>query len=196
MAYTQANVKSEIYMDLPLGFGVDGSHPREWVIITENNFYGLKGVGLEWFEKLKEGLEAIGFVQSQVYPYFWYKEEMVLLFYIGDCLMFSPSKDKIEEVYASIQTESKIEYDVELKKYLGIELGHCLHGSIHLRQPYLIQIIINMIPGMEKSSAKPSPAVKPCLAKNEGAQAIKNDFNYRSVIGSLNFLTNSMCPEA
>ena len=108
MAYTQANVKSEIYMDLPLGFGVDGSHPREWVIITENNFYGLKGVGLEWFEKLKEGLEAIGFVQSQVYPYFWYKEEMVLLFYIGDCLMFSPSKDKIEEVYASIQTESKI----------------------------------------------------------------------------------------
>ena len=53
-----------------------------------------------------------------------------------------------------------------------------------------------MIPGMDKSSTKPTPVVKPPLAKNEGAQSRKNYFNYRSVIGSLNFLTNSMHPEA
>ena len=32
--------------------------------------------------------------------------------------------------------------------------------------------------------------------KNEGYQARKSDFNYRSVIGSLKLLTNSACPEA
>ena len=45
--------------------------------------------------KNKEGLEARGFAQSQVDQCAWYKEEMVIIFYIDDCLMFSPSKDKI-----------------------------------------------------------------------------------------------------
>ena len=31
LAYTQADVKSEIFMELPIGFGVEGSHPKEWV---------------------------------------------------------------------------------------------------------------------------------------------------------------------
>ena len=48
-------------MEIPIFFGVEGSHPREWVIRLEKNIYGLKDSGLAWFEKLKEGLEARGF---------------------------------------------------------------------------------------------------------------------------------------
>ena len=36
---------------------------------------------------------------------------MVLIFYVYDCLMFSPSKDKIEEVYEPFQEDFKIEDD-------------------------------------------------------------------------------------
>ena len=36
--------------------------------------------------------------------------------------MFSPSKDKIDEVYASLQSYLNIEDDGDIKKYLGIEL--------------------------------------------------------------------------
>ena len=53
-----------------------------------------------------------------------------------------------------------------------------------------------MVPGMEKSSANTTPVVNSTLETNEGAQARKNDFNYRSVIVSLNFLTNSTRPKA
>ena len=53
-----------------------------------------------------------------------------------------------------------------------------------------------MIPGMDKSSAKPNIVVNRPIAEKEGSQATKNDFNYRSVIGSLNFLTNSTRPNA
>ena len=67
--------------------------------------------------------------------------------------MFSPSKDKIDEVYASLQAYFKIEDDGELNKYLCIELEFHPYGSNHLRKPYLTQIIPNMIPGMENSSA-------------------------------------------
>ena len=47
------------------------------------------------------------------------------------------------------------------------------YGSIHIRQTYLTQRIIKMIPGMDTSRAKPNPAVTPHLAKNEGYQARK-----------------------
>ena len=141
-------------------------------------------------------MEARGLVQSQVEPCVWYKEEMVLIFYFDDCLLFITSKDKIDEVYASIQEDLKIEYYVELNKYLGIEMDRRPDVSIHMRKPRQTQRIINIIPGMYKSIAKLTPEVKPPLAKNEGAQVRKNDFNYRSAIGSLNFLINSTRPEA
>ena len=88
------------------------------------------------FKKLKEGIEAIYFFRSLVDPCVWYKEEMVLLFYIDECLMLSPSKDKIYEVYASIRAYLKIEDDIEIKKYLGIDLDCLTYGLINIRQPY------------------------------------------------------------
>ena len=85
---------------------------------------------------------------------------MVLLFYVDDCLMFIPSKDKIDEVYDSLQEDFKIEDDGELNKYRGIDLDRHPYGSIHTSQTYLTQRIINMISDIEKSSAKPTPTVK------------------------------------
>ena len=43
--------------------------------------------------------------------YVWYKEEIVLLFYVDDCLFFSPSKTKVDELYASLEAYFKIEDD-------------------------------------------------------------------------------------
>ena len=73
LAYTQADVKSDIFVELPICFGVERSHPREWVVILDKKLYVLKDSVLAWFDKLKEGLEARGFVQSQVDPCVWYK---------------------------------------------------------------------------------------------------------------------------
>ena len=78
LAYTQDDVKIHLFMKLTICFGVEGSHPREWVIILYLNPYGLREASLGWFEKLKEGLEARDFVN----PCVWYKEEMVLIFYV------------------------------------------------------------------------------------------------------------------
>ena len=78
---------------------------------------------------------------------------MVLLFYIDDYLIFSPSKDKIDDVYSSLQEDFNIEDDGDIKKHLGVELYRLPDLSIHLIQPYLDQIIINRIVGMDKSIA-------------------------------------------
>ena len=108
--------------------------------------------------------------------------------------MFSLSKDKIDDVYVSLQADFNIEDYGEINKYRGIELDLCLYGSIYLIQTHLIQGIINMITGIDQSRAMLTPAFNPPLAKPEGAQAIQNNFNYRSVIRSIHLLTNSMHP--
>ena len=98
---------------------------------------------------------------------------MVFLFYVYGCLIFSPSKDKINGVYASLQSDFKIEDDGELNKYIVIDLDCRPYGSIHIIQTYINQGIINIIPGMENSSNNPTPAFKPLLEKNEGTQMRK-----------------------
>ena len=52
LAYTQADVKTEIFMELPIGFGVEGAHPREWVIRLDKTLYDLKDAALACFEKI------------------------------------------------------------------------------------------------------------------------------------------------
>ena len=61
--------------------------------------------------------------------------------------MFNPSKDKIDNINASLQADFNIE---ELNKYLGIYLERRPYGSIHLRKTCLTQRIINMILGTDK----------------------------------------------
>ena len=136
-------------------------------------------------------MEAIGFFQSKVDPFVWYSKEMVILFYVDSCLMFSTSKDKIYGFHAWIQADFKIDYNRGLNKYLGIELDRRPYVSINLNQPYLTQRIINLIPGMYNSSSKPTPMAKPYLEKNEGDQQTFF-LNYRPVVVSLNLLTNPM----
>ena len=62
-------------------------------------------------------MEARGVLQSHVDTYVGYKEEMVLVFYVDRCLMFSPSKDKNDDLYASLQAYFKIEDDIDLNKW-------------------------------------------------------------------------------
>ena len=65
-----------------------------------------------------------------------------------------------------------------------------------MSQPLLINRIIDAIPGMRKAAPRKSPAATTNhLTKDEHGPARKESWNYRSVIGMLNFLVNSTHPE-
>ena len=75
--------------------------------------------------------------------------------------MFSAYKDKIDDLYDSLQEDFNIDDNREIKKHPEIELDRRQDGPIHIRQSFFAQSIINMFPAMDKSSANPKPAVKP-----------------------------------
>ena len=70
--------------------------------------------------------------------------------YLDHCIIFIPSEDKIDYIYASLQEYYKIEDDEDLNRYNEIYLAWSLDGSIHISQPYISQSFINMLPGMDK----------------------------------------------
>ena len=95
LAFPQADLDVDIWMELPMGIVV-GSHEsnsRGYVLKLKKSLYGLKQASLNWFEKLKQGLMDRGFRPSAIDPCLYLKENMILLTYVDDCIIFSPSKE-------------------------------------------------------------------------------------------------------
>ena len=47
LAYTWVDVKTGIFLELPIGFGFEGSQSRAWINRLDKNIYGLKDTSLE-----------------------------------------------------------------------------------------------------------------------------------------------------
>ena len=57
LAFPQADLKEDIWMQLPIGFQIDGrtetESDRHYVLKLNKNLYGLKQGSYNWYEKLK-----------------------------------------------------------------------------------------------------------------------------------------------
>ena len=83
-----------------------------------------------------------------------------------------------------------------MEEYLGIMISHNNDGSYQMSQPLLIDRIIESIPGMVDARSFKTPAYyNVVLTKNVEGESRKEQWNYRSVIGMLNYLVNCTHPE-
>ena len=56
MAYTQADVKTDIFMQLPAGMTIQGVDRNKHLLILQKKLYGLKDRQVTWHEHIKMGL--------------------------------------------------------------------------------------------------------------------------------------------
>jgi Reverse transcriptase (RNA-dependent DNA polymerase) len=71
LAFPQAPVETDLYMEIPQGFVVDGVNidPADYVLKLVNNLYGQKQAGRVWYRYLTHGLcTKLGFTQSKHDP--------------------------------------------------------------------------------------------------------------------------------
>ena len=66
LAYPQADVERELYMEIPRGVSVPGAERGAHVLKLKKNLYGQRQAGRVWYDHLKKGLKSLGFVQSSV----------------------------------------------------------------------------------------------------------------------------------
>lgn len=80
----------------------------------------------------------------------------------------------------------------EVDEYLGVKVTRQEDGSIKLAQPHLIDDIIKDMGFKENTKGKPIPALSSSiLQRDEGGKPHDEAWEYRSVIGKLNFLEKS-----
>ena len=88
LAYPQANLDVDIYMELPQGFNV-GPESGRYVLKLQKNLYGLKQAYHNWFEMIYGALGNLSINPSKVDPYVFNGEDVIVLVYVDDCLIFS-----------------------------------------------------------------------------------------------------------
>ena len=80
LAFNQAPVDRNMYMNIPKGFEVEGAKKGEYVFKIKKDTYGQKQAGRVWNKHLCAKLEKVGFKQSITDECVFYKEDMIYLF--------------------------------------------------------------------------------------------------------------------
>ena len=118
MAYTQADVKTDIFMQLPSGTTIQGVDPNKHLLKLQKNLYGLKDGKVTWHEYINTGLLSRGFHQSKVDPCLFIKGTVLLVLYIDDAALFSPNSTAINCEIMSLKQSFDLTDEGDLQDYL------------------------------------------------------------------------------
>ena len=103
LAFPQADLKEDIWMQLQVGFQIDGQTEAEsdkcYVLKLNENLYVLKQGSLNWYEILKASLVDIDFKPSDINPCLYIGNGMIILTYVDDCIIVGPSMDRIDSFF-------------------------------------------------------------------------------------------------
>jgi hypothetical protein len=192
LAYPQAPVERDIYMEIPKGFDLEGANRKDYVLKIHRNIYGQKQAGRVWNQYLVDKLvNKVGFKQSKVDECVFYRGNVIYVLYTDDSILAGPDKAEIDKVIADIK-KAKLDITVEgdIQDFLGVNIERKDDGSIHFTQPHLIDKILESMNMTDKKLiTKPTPAPSSrILHRHSDSPDFDNSFNYRSVVGMLNYL--------
>ncbi len=199
LAYPQARVERDLYMNLPKGYKIDGvTNSNEYVLKIHKNIYGQKQAGRVWYLHLVKKLEQVGFVKSEIDECVFYKGNMLYVLYTDDSILAGPDQKEIDK---TIQQMKKVGLDITiegtLNDFLGVNIDRHESGTITLSQPRLIDQILadTRLNGDDvKTKATPAPSSR-ILSRHLDSEPFDNSFHYRSVIGKLNYLERGSRPD-
>ena len=196
LAYPQADIEQPMYMELPSGV-IPTDPSKDYVLKLNKNLYGQKQAGRIWAEHLKDGLEKIGFERSQIDECLFYRNSTIFAVYVDDGIFIDKSDKAIDK---AIQDLKDAGYNVDdmgtLSDYLGVKFEY-KDDKLHLKQPHLINQIIEDVKILNKKFKPPSIPAKSTriLQRFKDAEAFNKRWHYRSIIGKLNYLEKCTRPD-
>ena len=111
--------------------------------------------------------------------------------YTNDLILAGPDESKVEQAIADIQKAGlDITNKGDIQDFLGVNINRNKDGSIHLTQLHLIDQVLEDL-GMTNENVKekeiPAASSK-LLSRHSDSEPFDKSFDYRSVIGKLNYL--------
>jgi hypothetical protein len=200
-AYTQADPEiPNMYMELPKGFVVDNddSTNKRYVLRLKKNLYGQKQAGRVWNQHLVNKLLSIGFIQTEADECVFIRHQVLFVLYTDDSILTAETDNELDEAI-QVMKEAGLEITVEggISDFLGVRIQRMDNDTFELTQPHLIeQILSDLRLTTDNVATKDTPAASSRLLRRHLEEpAFDGHFDYRSVIGKLNYLEKSTRPD-
>jgi hypothetical protein len=197
MAYPQAPVESDIYMELPQGIFTATVNSKDHVLKLLKNIYGQKQAGQVWNSYLVDKLTSLGFTASLIDDCVFFCGDIIFMVYVDDSIFLGNNDDQLTEAIQEIQSLGlNIEDQGHPANYVGINICMLKDSSYKFTQCSLINLIIQDVGLDNAKGVKPVPAkvsLRLHAAKDETPFDL--NFNYRSAVGKLNYLTQTTRPD-
>ena len=193
MAFPQAPSERDVYMEIPRGYDLGkGKSKMDYALLLHGNVYGQKQAARVWYKYLESRLvQRAGFTKSKVDDCIFYKGNVMYVLYTDDSVLFGPTQKEIDNCIQDIQAAGlKITLEGDIKDFLGVNIEQKSDGTTTFSQPHLIDKVLKALCLNDaKTTTKDTPAPSSkLLSRHTKSKAFDKSFQYRSVIGMLNYL--------
>ncbi|KAI2501363.1 hypothetical protein MHU86_13099 [Fragilaria crotonensis] len=187
LAYTQAEVECELYMAVPKGFEVEG----DYVLKLKKNLFGQKQAGRVWNQHLVDKLKEVGFIPSEIDECLFYKGKSVFVLYTDDSILAGPDEQELEDIIQEMKSVGlNLTVEGDISDFLGVQIDRVNATTFNLSQPHLINDVIKelRLDGKNVAIKKTTGASSKTLTRHLDSPPFDDHFNYRRVIGQMNYL--------
>jgi hypothetical protein len=144
-----------------------------------------------------------GFRPLEIDPCLYLKANMILLTYVDDCIIFSPSMESIDRLVRSMHDgpeNFKLTDEGDVNKFLGMKITKINSSSFELSQPFLIDRLLQFLGLCNNSfdthaNSSLTPVAKGLLHRDLAGKPRKYKWKYQTAVGMLSYLQNSTHPE-
>jgi hypothetical protein len=196
MAYPQAPIECDMYMELPQGILVSKGDSLDYVLKLLKNIYGQKQAGQVWNKFLVNKLTSLGYQASMINDCVYYRGDIIFMVYINNGIFLGQDDEQLKATIHEIQDSGlNIEDQGHPADYVGVNIKKLKEGSYEFTQRALINSVIADV-GLMDVKTKPVPAkVAILLHAFKDAPPFNLNFNYHSVVGKLNYLSQTTRPD-
>ncbi|GJR17383.1 retrovirus-related pol polyprotein from transposon TNT 1-94 [Tanacetum coccineum] len=190
-AFLNGILKEEVYVTQPPGF-VSKQYP-DHVYALDKALYGLKQAPWTWYDVLSKFLIESGFQKGSIDTTLFIKEKgkhiMLIQIYVDD-IIFGSTNPKYCTKFSNLM-EKRFEVSMmgEMKFFLGLQVNQFSNGIFINQSKYILYILKRF--GMENCDAILTPMVEQAKLKLDLVGKPVDHTDYRSMIGSLMYLTSS-----
>ncbi|KAJ9541906.1 hypothetical protein OSB04_028412 [Centaurea solstitialis] len=189
--FLYGHLKEEVYVAQPEGF-VDKEHP-DYVYVLDKALYGLKQAPRAWYEELSKHLLSKGFKKGSVDSTLFLMKEgehiVVIQIYVDDIIFGSTSRELCKKFETVMTEEFKMSMMGEINLFLGLQVRQFSDGIFINQSKYIFDLLKKYDMSGCHSIGTPMATGNSIGPDHEGKDIDLR--NYRSMVGSLMYLTAS-----
>nr|GEX91723.1 retrovirus-related Pol polyprotein from transposon TNT 1-94 [Tanacetum cinerariifolium] len=190
-AFLNGTLKEEVYVGQPLGF-VSKQYP-DYVYALDKSLYRLKQAPRAWYDVLLQFLIDNGFQKGSIDTTLFVKKKgkhiMLIQLYVDD-IIFGSTNPKYCTMFSDLMVKCfEMRMIGEMKFFLGLQVNKFSNGIFINQSNYILDILKRF--GMENCDTVPTPMVEQANLKLELVRKPVDHIDYRSMIGSLMYVTSS-----